>query len=111
MSQSFEDSFTSPRTAADTRAAAGRFDALEEPSSVRQNEVGDVIVDAGIGEVVLLPRLWGFELSSADGARLELDVADAGLLAVAERMPDGGVRVAEVVGRPAVRRRIARTAS
>ncbi len=35
-----------------------------------QNVVGDVVIPDGGGEIVLLPRLWDFQLVAGDGTTL-----------------------------------------
>jgi hypothetical protein len=51
--------------------------------AVRSNAVGDIVAFDGIGEVVLLPRLWGFELVTVgDAAVLQTPSRSRGLTAV-----------------------------
>lgn len=64
-------------------------------TEAHQNAHGDVVVPAGIGEVVLLPRLWDFEVRDAhDGVVTLRD--RSGLVAVVDLATDDGASVSEV---------------
>lgn len=67
-------------------------------SGRQQNDHGDIVVPAGLGEIVLLPRLWDFELVRDVGGGLTL-VSRSGLVAFAD-IPDGtSARITEVIVR------------
>lgn len=63
---------------------------------LRQNTDGDIVVPAEVGEIVLLPRLWGFEFA-VDAIRTIDLVHPSGLTASADLDADGGLRLTEVV--------------
>lgn len=67
-------------------------------SDLLQNDHGDIVVPAGLGEVVLLPRLWDFELVHGVGDGLTV-VSRSGLVAFADIVDGVGVRVTEVIAR------------
>jgi hypothetical protein len=48
----------------DTRAE--RAPAVAAPVHHHQNAVGDIVIPLERGEIVALPRLWDFDLASAD---------------------------------------------
>ena len=81
----------------DIRAAR----AASAPAGVhRQNAAGDIVIPLERGEIVALPRLWDFDLSSADLEGCVL-VGAGGLVATVEL--DDGTAVVESVtdGAPA----------
>lgn len=72
-------------------------------ASPYQSSTGDVVVSDGLGEVVLVPRLWGFELWMRPDGGLDLRGPD-GLRASAELTASGAARLIDVTVDPAAAR-------
>jgi hypothetical protein len=79
-------------------ASAGRLRAAHTPPlRHRQNAAGDLVIPLERGEIVTLPRLWGFALEELTEARAVLRRPD-GL--AAEIALQAGTAVVEHVGYP-----------
>ena len=93
MSHQLSDSSAARRR----RALNGRA-VTHEPDRY-QNDHGDIVVPAEIGEIVLLPRLWDFELVHDEDGAVTL-TSRSGLIAVAALSPSVPASVDEVMTRP-----------
>jgi hypothetical protein len=71
-------------------AGVARRPSRIEPSGHRQNAMGDLVIPLERGEIVTLPRLWGFALDQLADGRAVLR-GPAGLVAEVALLVDGAV--------------------